>query len=242
MIVIPMAGLSSRFRAAGYDVPKYMLEAGGRSLFEHSVRSFEAYFATEPFLFIYRDVQGTADFIAREIARMGIAAAQTVALQAPTGGQAETVMLGLERADNAAAGPLTIFNIDTIRPQFRFGPTYTEGDGCLEVFRGDGEGWSFVEPDPELQGRALRTTEKVRISDLCSTGIYAFRTTALFRDAYATELAASRRQSPELYIAPLYNHLIAQGADIRFDVIAEEDVIFSGVPSEYEAFRAGFER
>ncbi|EGR2739468.1 capsular biosynthesis protein, partial [Vibrio parahaemolyticus] len=29
MIVIPMAGMSSRFFKAGYDKPKYMLEATG---------------------------------------------------------------------------------------------------------------------------------------------------------------------------------------------------------------------
>ncbi|TOH10549.1 capsular biosynthesis protein, partial [Vibrio parahaemolyticus] len=44
MIVIPMAGMSSRFFKAGYKLPKYMLEAHGKSLFEHSLRSFESYF------------------------------------------------------------------------------------------------------------------------------------------------------------------------------------------------------
>ncbi|EOA0230274.1 capsular biosynthesis protein, partial [Escherichia coli] len=36
MIVIPMAGLSSRFKKAGYVKPKYMLEAHGKTLFSHS--------------------------------------------------------------------------------------------------------------------------------------------------------------------------------------------------------------
>lgn len=54
MIVIPMAGMSSRFFKAGYTQPKYMLEAHGQTLFEHSVNSFAAYFASTPFLFIVR--------------------------------------------------------------------------------------------------------------------------------------------------------------------------------------------
>ncbi|EKO3985769.1 capsular biosynthesis protein, partial [Vibrio fluvialis] len=41
MIMIPMAGMSSRFFKAGYSKPKYMLEAKGKTLFEHSVLSFE---------------------------------------------------------------------------------------------------------------------------------------------------------------------------------------------------------
>ncbi|MBD6989485.1 capsular biosynthesis protein, partial [Vibrio parahaemolyticus] len=44
MIIIPMAGMSSRFFNAGYDKPKYMLEARGVTLFEHSILSFKKYF------------------------------------------------------------------------------------------------------------------------------------------------------------------------------------------------------
>ena len=72
MIVIPMAGLSSRFFKAGYEKPKYMLEAHGQTLFDHSVKSFEKYFETEKFLFIIRDVYGTLDFVKERIASLGI--------------------------------------------------------------------------------------------------------------------------------------------------------------------------
>jgi hypothetical protein len=45
----------------------------------------------------------------------------------------------------------------------------------------------------------------------------------------------------ELYVAPIYNLLIRRGADIRFHVIDESEVIFCGVPSEYAAFLAAEE-
>ena len=38
-VVITMAGLGSRFREVGYDVPKYMIEARGKTLFEWSMES-----------------------------------------------------------------------------------------------------------------------------------------------------------------------------------------------------------
>ena len=63
MIVIPMAGMSSRFFKAGYDKPKYMLTAHEKTLFEHSVNSFEKYFSKEDFLFIVRDVFETVEFV-----------------------------------------------------------------------------------------------------------------------------------------------------------------------------------
>ena len=63
MIVIPMAGLSSRFFDAGFDKPKYALEAHGRTLFFHSVGSFGHYFDEVPFLFITLETYGATDFI-----------------------------------------------------------------------------------------------------------------------------------------------------------------------------------
>ena len=42
-IVITMGGLGSRFKKAGYTVPKYMIEAKGRTLFEWSLISLEGY-------------------------------------------------------------------------------------------------------------------------------------------------------------------------------------------------------
>src|SRR6476646_9211677 len=115
-----MAGLSQRFTAAGYDRPKYMLEAHGRSLFDHAVLSFRDYFDRLPFLFIARDVAGTADFVRARAGVLGIAEAQVAVLDQPTRGQAETVALCLGQANIDAATPLSIFNIDTFRPGFRY--------------------------------------------------------------------------------------------------------------------------
>lgn len=236
LIVIPMAGLSRRFREAGYDRPKYMLQAHGKSLFDHSVNSFRRVFDSASFLFVYRDVEGTDAFVRDRIAALGLARARCVRLDRATRGQAETVALGLAQAGVEAGRRLIIFNIDTIRPGLEFGPAHLQGDGCLEVFRGPGDGWSFVDPDPNHPGRVLRTTEKQRISDLCSTGLYTFGSVDLFRTAYEAELRQDAHQAGELYVAPLYNHLIARGADIRFDLIHAASVIFSGVPAEYKAF------
>ena len=63
MIIIPMAGMSSRFFKAGYDKPKYMLSAHGSTLFEHSVNSFKKYFNDTPFLFIVRVCYITTEFV-----------------------------------------------------------------------------------------------------------------------------------------------------------------------------------
>lgn len=242
MIVFPMAGISRRFREAGYDRPKYMLEARGRSLFDHAVAGFDAYFATEPFLFVCRAEADTPAFIARSCERLGIARASIVTLDTPTRGQAETVALGIDRAGVGDDDSLTIFNIDTFRPDYRR-PAVADLPGVagyLEVFPGSGANWSFVRPVAGTSDRVAETAEKRPLSDLCCTGLYSFTKAEDFRNAYTLEAArdATTLDAGELYVAPLYNHLITKGRDVRYHVIRPDAVIFCGVPAEYDAFRS----
>lgn len=239
MIVIPMAGMSRRFTEAGYTLPKYMLPARGKTVFAHAVGSFERYFASEPFLFVVRDVAATPAFVRNEAARLGIRRADIVVLEAPTGGQAETVALGLSGASVPVGEPLTIFNIDTFRPGFRHPASFelARVDGYLEVFIGEGANWSYVRPAAPGSDRVAETAEKRPISNLCCTGLYHFGAASLFAEAYAdlSGGGAERLGLKELFVAPMYNSLIASGRDIRFAVVAPADVIFCGVPAEYEA-------
>jgi hypothetical protein len=236
-----MAGLSQRFTRAGYKLPKYMLPAHGRSVFAHAVGSFAAQAATEPFLFIVRDVAGTPDFVRAEAAALGIARVEIVVLDSPTRGQAETVELGLANAAVAVGEPLTIFNIDTFRPGFHFPEAFPRTiDGYLEVFVGEGDNWSYVRPIAGGACRVAETAEKRPISDLCCTGLYHFGSVQLFRDAYhQTEASFSAETGPgELYVAPMYNLLIQAGRDVRYQIVPKDEVIFCGIPAEYEALLA----
>jgi hypothetical protein len=232
MIVIPMAGRSQRFYDAGYDRPKYQLQLAGRSVFAHAVASFEAAFAATPFLFVA--AAGAGPFVRAEARALGVAAFEIVTLAAPTAGQAETVERGLDAL--GWSGPLTIFNIDTFRPGFAFpGEPLASADGWLEVFRGEGANWSYVKPAPGPEPWAAQTAEKRPISDLCCTGLYHFACAEDFRSALAAERAAP--QAAELYVAPLYNHLIAQGRRIGWRLIEPAQVVFCGTPAEYEGLR-----
>lgn len=234
MIVIPMAGLSQRFRNAGYALPKYMLDLHGRSLFERTVGSFAHYFATEPFLFIARSEANTEDFIYRETARMGISRMEIVMLSEPTRGQADTVRLGLKDARVAQDEPLTIFNIDTIRPRFRYPdrPWMMTADGYLEVMHATDPSYSFARPHEGGDERVVETAEKRVISQLASTGLYYFRRCADYSASF--EIERQTPSAPELYVAPMYNAMIAQGCDIRYFEVSTMEVLFCGTPAQYE--------
>lgn len=233
MIVIPMAGRSQRFFDAGYDRPKYMLDLDGRSVFAHAVGSFERVFKHESFLFVVGPEAGAEDFVRAECARLGVVDVSVARLERTTAGQAETVEVGLRTAGVSGDPALCIFNIDTFRPGFTDPPAMAGRDGWLEVFRGEGANWSYVRPAAGPEPLALETAEKRPISDLCCTGLYHFARAADF--AWALEQERAAPQAKELYVAPIYNHLIRRGAKIGYSLIAAEQVVFCGTPAEYEA-------
>lgn len=231
MIVIPMAGLSSRFTKAGYDCPKWMLPLAGRTLFDWSLLSFADQFATEEFLIVFLEGRSARAFIEKHVTALGIQNVRLCGLAAPTLGQADTVALGLSNVGARDEEPITIFNIDTIRPGFKRTKHITESAGWLECFKGAGDHWSFVKEDIANPGTAERVSEKTRISDNCCTGMYYFSSATVFDRALSAERA--NPSLPELYIAPLYQRMIEWGMTVRFDLIALDQIFFSGTPQEY---------
>lgn len=238
MIVLPMAGLSSRFFKAGYLVPKYQLELpNGQTMFDWAVTSFESYFESEHFVFILRDVYGTKQFVENRLRELGIKSYDIVVLNEETKGQAETVYLGLKEMTrtNFINDELFIFNIDSRRVSFRKSKVIHHENvmGYLEVFHGEGDHWSFIKLDD--QNNVILTTEKKRVSSLCSNGLYYFKSIDLFNQLFEVECQKDLLSltGGELYIAPLYNQLIAKGLIVDYELIHFSEIEFCGTPAEY---------
>jgi hypothetical protein len=203
------------------------------------VCSFQDQFGQEDFLFICLASDDARTFIDEECAKIGLSRYRVVELAAPTKGQAETVYAGLVADGNASSDEsITIFNIDTIRSEAAVPSALFPMDGYVETFRGEGSGWSFVVPGP---GHSVtKTTEKVRVSDQCSTGLYYFGTCRLFCHFYEQVTAAPdefERSWGEHYIAPMYNLLIQEGLSVKYAEVPLPDIAFAGTPDEYEAFK-----
>jgi NDP-sugar pyrophosphorylase family protein len=233
-IVIPMAGMSRRFKEAGYTLPKYMLYAYNRSLFNLSISSFKRYFENVNFIFIIRDIFSSEEFIHAECKLLGIQNYQITCLDSPTRGQAETVYIGLKKAGLSSDEAILIFNIDTFRPEFLLPSYISSWDGYLEVFKGSGKNWSYAKVIPGTT-QVSETAEKKEISDNCSTGLYYFKETILYYTAYEY-YENNNLNVNEFYVAPLYNYLIEQNKNIHIDVISAQDVIFCGTPEEYISY------
>lgn len=232
-----MAGLSQRFINAGYIVPKYMLYAKNRSLFNIAISSFSRYFNNYSFLFIARNIFDTETFINKECDLLGIKEYKIAILEKTTRGQAETVYEGIIQAKIPHDESITIFNIDTFISDYQFPSSINDWDGFLEVFKGKGSNWSYARTENEFSTKVIETAEKKEISEFCSTGLYYFQTTDLFNKAYIeTYLNRIEKTFNEFYVAPLYNILIQYRLNIHINVIDREKLQFCGIPEEYYSY------
>lgn len=233
-IVITMAGLGSRFKKAGYNVPKYMIEAHGKTLFEWSMNSLSDYQKiADQYIFIVRREDNACDFIKSECEKLGIKKSQIIELDYLTDGQATTAMLA-KTVWNRANG-LLIYNIDTYVEEGQLRHQDLRGEGFIPCFCGEGDHWSFVKLDET--GRAVEVREKERISSFCTLGAYYFSSCALYEELYKEYYFSNEHlEKGEKYVAPLYNHLIEKGKDVYISLVNCQAIHVLGTPEELEVF------
>lgn len=237
-VVITMAGLGSRFRKAGYDVPKYQIEALGKTLFEWSMESLKGYEASDnQYIFIVRKEDESETFIKETCAKIGIGNVVVVGLDYLTDGQATTAMLGKDYWDKESE--LMIYNIDTYVEAFEMKREDISGDGYIPCFHADGDHWSFVKLDDN--GNAVEVREKQRISDNCTLGAYYFKSCGLYEQMYEEYYSSDEKlENGEKYVAPLYNYMIEKGMDVRISIVDFDKVHVLGTPEELNDFIASY--
>ena len=232
--IITMAGMGSRFRKAGYQVPKYMIEAKGKTLFEWSMDSLLDYNPhIEKYVFVVRKEDDSSAFIREKCKLYGLNQVDIIEIDYLTDGQATTCMLAMPYCEKDA--PILVYNIDTyVEPH---GMKYTDisGDGHIPCFHGEGEHWSFVRLDD--CGKAVEVREKSRISDNCTIGAYYFSSAGLYQRLYEAYYRDNgRMEKNEKYIAPLYNYMIEKDLQVTISIVPAEKVHVLGTPEELMEF------
>lgn len=236
-MIITMGGLGSRFVKAGYRLPKYMIEARGRTLFEWSMDSLLDYNKNVcQYVFVVRKEDNAVGFIKEKCHIYHLGLPEIVELDYLTDGQATTAMLGVERVD--VNQPIMIYNIDTYVEPFEMKLSDICGDGHIPCFHGEGDHWSFARLDE--RGKVAEVREKVRISDYCTLGAYYFSSAALYKRMYNEYYSNhAHLEKNEKYVAPLYNYMISQGLEVSVSLIDANKVHVLGTPEELRAFVGG---
>lgn len=231
-----MAGLGSRFRKAGYKVPKYMITAKGKTLFDWSMDSLLDYNKhIDRYVFVVRKEDNASNFIKEHCKKYGVDDVQIVEIDYMTDGQATTCMLAIPYVDPESA--IMVYNIDTYVEPYEMKFAEISGDGHIPCFHAEGDHWSFAKLDEA--GRVTEVREKVRISDNCTLGAYYFSTADLYKRLYCEYYADdSNLEKNEKYIAPLYNYMIQLGMNVTISIVKKDKVHVLGTPEELNAFLA----
>lgn len=218
--VIPIAGLSSRFRAFT-ETPKWALRIQDKSILELATRSLmEPSLGVTKFIFVHNQMHvGALEEILEEAAFPF--EIELVSLTTTPNGQAMSVAHGLKGLGSRE--PFIVWNGDT---------ALKSGWGQMDSLSGNwmllsklaGDHWSFAKLVDDI---VVETAEKVRISDEASVGLYAFSSKEIFLDAVNSD-----KSTAEIYVAPLYNHLLEKGEVVKGVEISTEDFFPLGTPSE----------
>jgi NDP-sugar pyrophosphorylase family protein len=213
-IVMPMAGLGSRFRQAGFQVPKPLIDVRGRPMYAWATESLPLEKSTR-LIFILLASQPEFPDLKRDI-KQRYAKHKPIVLAVPelTAGQAITVLRAKEFINNDE--PLLIHNADTafdVDHSWIGRATEEKLDGALLVFPSQEKRWSFSRESP--QGFVEEVREKEAISTWATTGTYWFRRGADFVGTAEARFNSDRREASEFYVGPLYNDLIARGSKVK---------------------------
>ena len=204
-IVIPMAGAGSRFKVAGYDLPKPFIEFNNKMMIEHVLDSFKNIPAN--FILILQEIFLNEQQRQLEKLRKNINL-EFITVPKLTMGAAITALAAHKAInpdyDIIFADSDNIFNPEDINSFI----TYVRDkklDGAMLTIDSDSPCYSYAKVDNE--GFLIETKEKEVISNHAICGVYYFKNLEQFKDAVIDLIVCNDLSKGEFYMSNVYNHL-----------------------------------
>lgn len=229
-VLIPMAGEGSRFRSAGYDMPKPLIKVNDKAMIELVIDNIGI---DANYIFVARredeeryNISGHLSLLCKDF---------TLILQdGRLDGAAKSALLAKDYINNDS--PLIIANSDqyvvwnskrTIKDFIRSGI-----DGGILTFYAKDSKWSFVKQNKF--GFVGAVAEKNAISDEATCGIYYWKTGSDFVKYADKMIHSGNKTNGEFYICPIYNEAIEDEKIIKSEKIYEMWGL--GTPEDLEVF------
>jgi NDP-sugar pyrophosphorylase family protein len=237
-LVIPMAGLGSRFLDAGYTTPKPLLPIGEFRMFEIVIANLRSEGLRQVSLVASAsfDLSVSCSELSKQI-RLQVSLTE---INEVTSGPATTVAIGLRALKEDL--PVIVANSDQFLNfeinRWLVDIEERQLDGSILVMRDKDPKWSFVQINSE--GLVTQVREKEVISDLATCGAYYFRSPSELTLAIERQAEREETVNGEFYVAPIYNYFITGGKRVGiFDLGQVSEVMFGlGTPVDYEKFLA----
>lgn len=256
-IVIPMAGEGSRFKEAGYTIPKPFLRLFDKPMIEAVIENVRPLEESNVYLIARRDHKDRIEPLVEKLKNVFI-----VYLDEVTQGAACTVLKAKRYIDNN--DPLIIANSDQLiywnkadkLVKVHHGLTtnlwFKEQNniqdlinrarlnlatGSIATFEASEEKWSYARTEYDCFGVPLvkEVAEKQVISKHATCGIYYYAAGRYFCEAAEDMIAKDERTRGEFYVCPVFNKMMNKAIH-RITIYPVDQMVGLGTPEDYENF------
>lgn len=239
-IVIPMAGLGSRFSKSGYSVPKPLIEIGNKTMIETVINNLTPD-RQHKFIFICQ-IQHERQFNISSLLKKYTKNCNIVFIDGLTDGAACTVLEAQKYFNNDS--PMMIANcdqyIDFDINNYLDEWLESDKDGYIMTMKANDPKWSYIGVDKNNE--VYKVIEKEVISDEATVGIYNFKMGRDFIKAAEKMIKKNDRVNNEFYVAPVYNYMIENKLKVGYFNIGSvgKGMHGLGTPEDLEDFLNNF--
>jgi len=229
-ILIPMAGLGSRFPSHTYPVPKPLIEVNGRPMISRAITSLNL---EGNYFFVIAKNQFTT--LVKETILALKPTSRFIEIDYITEGPAVSALLFKEFINND--DELIIANCDQIMEwnSENFLHNVRLYDGAVVTYHTDTDKNSYARLDEK--GFVVEIREKEVISNVSLNGIHYWKKGKFFVSS-AEKMIELQDRAPngEFYIGPTYNHMIRQGLKVGIYHIPNAQHHPVGVPDDLKRY------
>ena len=214
-ILIPMAGLGSRFKDAGYIFPKPLIEVRDKTMIQMVVESLNI---DANYIFIIQK-EHQKQFNLISTLKTMVPNCKIIEIDGITEGAACTTLLAKKYIDNL--NPLIIANSDqyivwnSSKTLYNF---YTKNfDGGILTFNSIHPKWSYAKCDENLI--VTEVAEKKVISKNATVGVYYWKKGSDYVNYADKMIKKNKRVNNEFYVCPVFNEAINDGKKIAISQV-----------------------
>jgi NDP-sugar pyrophosphorylase family protein len=229
-ILIPMAGLGSRFPSHLYPMPKPLISVNGEPMISKAIKSINL---EGQHLFVIAKNEFTNSV--KETIRSICSDAEFIEIDYVTEGPAVSALLFKELINTEEE--LVIANCDQIMEwdSSKFLLNARLNDGCIVTYHTETKKNSYATVDKNALVTEVR--EKQVISNISLNGIHYWKRGKDFVESAESMIAAQdRAPNGEFYIGPTYNYMISNNLDVGIYHIPNQMHHPVGVPEDLDRY------
>ena len=221
-LVIPMSGQGTRYRKAGYEMPKPLIPVNGVPMVVRLLRKFPAHWPSHFVIAENHENTGLREVLLRERPH-----ASLHAIEPHTEGPSKAIARALEEIDDDAAVFVSYCDYGFVWDSEEFENFVRESDcdACLVSYRGfhphylgkTQYAYSRLEGERVVEVREKGSFTPQREQEFASCGGYYFRTAKILRSALREQLSRDLKVNGEFYTSLTVEALIRStpNADVR---------------------------